>query len=143
MQAQASAQAADQRSRQHHKGGVHRKEPAGDKGQRHQYKAKPALVAPYVAPHGDDDVGNHRGDRGPHRLEQRAYGRVVADLLVEDRYDGDDDQRRQHGAQDGAQRARHACHLVPDEDGGVDGDGPRRGLGDGGQIHHLLLLQPA
>mgnify|MGYP000736110660 CR=1 FL=1 len=44
--------------------------------------------------------------------------------------------------QNGNQGAHHAVHPVPEDHGGVDGNGTGRGLGDGGDVQHLLLFQP-
>ena len=90
----------------------------------------------------DDRTDDEGHDSRAHAFEGGVDDRVLADVGEKERDGQDDDERRQHGAQQGRHGAAEAADLVAHEHRGVDGDRPRDRLREGQQVEELLLLDP-
>ena len=93
--------------------------------------------------HGDGHVQHDGGHAGLHAPEHYAHHRVGAELGVEQGDNAQDDHGGQHRSHRGDDSAQRTADAVADHDGGVDRHDAWAGLGDGGQVHHLVLVDPA
>lgn len=99
-------------------------------------------VFQYVSCHGDGHVDHNGCHSGLHSLQQQGDHRIAAELDIEHGDDGEDDHRRQDGACHCQKGACHPGDVISDDDRSVDCHHARTGLGDGHQVHNLVLADP-
>ena len=120
-------------------GDVGVKDEAGEERARNQRVQQGGFSAQDHLPHVHDYVHNEGRHACLHSPEDRFHGGIGTEGVIPDGDDGQNDQRRDDGAQAAANDSGHACGAVPRQRGEVDGNGSGRGLRDGGHGEKLLF----